>query len=77
MTRQGPKRVIEALCPHLESSSVTEQEAPVRRCHRYLSQRLSQLNYRDALSQELPIGSDEIESAHRYIVQQRLKRPGA
>jgi hypothetical protein len=35
------------------------------------------LNYRDALSQELPIGSGEIESAHRYIVQQRLKHPGA
>jgi hypothetical protein len=25
----------------------------------------------------LPIGSGEIESAHRYLVQQRLKRPGA
>jgi hypothetical protein len=24
----------------------------------------------------LPIGSGEIESAHRYIVQQRMKRPG-
>jgi hypothetical protein len=25
----------------------------------------------------LPIGSGEIESAHRYIVQERIKRPGA
>jgi hypothetical protein len=25
----------------------------------------------------LPIGSGEIASAHRYVVQQRLKRPGA
>jgi hypothetical protein len=25
----------------------------------------------------LPIGSGEIESAHRYVAQQRLKRPGA
>jgi len=25
----------------------------------------------------LPIGSGKIESAHRYLVQQRLKRPGA
>ena len=32
---------------------------------------------RGALAQGLPIGSGEIESAHRYIVQQRLKRPGA
>jgi hypothetical protein len=49
----------------------------VRQCHRYLSARREQLNYRDALANELPIGSGEIESAHRYIAQQRLKRPGA
>ena len=39
--------------------------------------RRNQLNYRDALAKDLPIGSGEIESAHRYIAQQRLKRPGA
>jgi len=42
-----------------------------------LSGRRNQLNYRDALANDLPIGSGEIESAHRYIAQQRLKRPGA
>ena len=56
---------------------VDEEQAPVRRCHRYLSDRRNQLNYRDALAKDLPIGSGEIESAHRYIAQQRLKRPGA
>jgi hypothetical protein len=35
------------------------------------------LNYRQALAEGLPIGSGEIESAHRYVAQQRLKRPGA
>jgi hypothetical protein len=35
------------------------------------------MNYHDALANDLPIGSGEIESAHRYIAQQRLKRPGA
>ena len=29
------------------------------------------------LAEGLPIGSGEIESAHRYVAQQRLKRPGA
>ena len=29
------------------------------------------------VANDLPIGSGEIESAHRYITQQRLKRPGA
>jgi len=29
------------------------------------------------LANNLPIGSGEIESAHRYIVQKRLKLPGS
>jgi hypothetical protein len=41
------------------------------------SARANQLNYRQALSEGLPIGSGEIESAHRTVAQQRLKRPGA
>jgi len=36
-----------------------------------------QLNYQEAIKRDLPIGPGEIESAHRYIVQQRMKRPGA
>ena len=35
------------------------------------------LDYRGALANGWPIGSGEIESAHRYVAQQRLKRPGA
>ena len=62
---------------HLEPSAVDDSDAPVRQCHRYLSQRREQLDYHRALERDLPIGSGEIESAHRYIVQQRLKRPGA
>jgi hypothetical protein len=64
-----------ALTPHLEPEETID--APVRTCHRYLSNRVHQLDYQGALAQGLPIGSGEIESAHRYVVQQRLKRPGA
>ena len=49
----------------------------MRACHRYLSARADHLNYRQALAQGLPIGSGGIESAHRCIAQQRLKRSGA
>lgn len=49
----------------------------MRVCHRYLSNRRTQLDYVGARAAGLPIGSGEIESAHRYVVQQRLKRPGA
>jgi len=69
--------VLAALAPHIEAPEMDDDQAPVRRCHRYLSARRTHLNYREALANDLPIGSGEIESAHRYIAQQRLKRPGA
>jgi len=75
-TNQAGK-VLQELQSHLESPQLNDSEAPVRQCHRYLNNRLEQLNYRDAIKRDLPIGSGEIESAHRYIVQQRMKRPGA
>jgi len=31
----------------------------------------------EAIDANLPIGSGEIESAHRYVIQDRLKIPGA
>jgi hypothetical protein len=69
--------VLRALAGHCEPPEVDDEHAPVRTCHRYLSARANQLNYRQALADGLPIGSGEIESAHRYVAQQRLKRPGA
>jgi hypothetical protein len=74
---QRAGELLQALRPHLEEAGVADGEAPVRQCHRYLSQRADQLHYQRAIERGLPIGSGEIESAHRYIFQQRLKRPGA
>ena len=71
---------LDAACrrsPDIEPPEVDDEQAPVRTCHRYFSARADHLNYHDALANDLPIGSGEIESAHRYIAQQRLKRPGA
>ena len=69
-------KVLESLRPFLEESSVDAQ-APVRACFRYISNRSSFLDYKSALAAGLPIGSGEIESAHRYIMQKRLKISGA
>lgn len=69
--------VLESLRGHLETGDVPDSQAPVRACHRYLSRRQDQLDYPHALANALPIGSGEIESAHRYIVQKRLKLPGS
>ena len=69
--------VLSALAPHREAPEVSDEQAPVRVCHRYLGVRKGQLKYREALAEGLPIGSGEIESAHRYVAQKRLKLPGA
>jgi hypothetical protein len=43
----------------------------------YLQRFFDAVSYEKFLAQGLPIGSGEVESAHRYIPQKRLKIPGA
>lgn len=69
--------VLAQLHSSVEEQTVYNDHAPVRACVRYLSNRLHYLNYKDAIAQGLPIGSGEIESAHRYVIQERLKITGA
>jgi len=69
--------VMEALRPGLESAAVADEAAPVRVCFRYLSNHPDCLDYATARAAGLPIGSGEIESGHRYVVQERLKIAGA
>lgn len=69
--------VIQNLKDHLEQENIPDKDAPVRLCHRYLLNRPGQFEYAKALAAGLPIGSGEIESAHRYIIQKRLKIAGA
>ncbi len=71
------RAVLKALKTFQEADSVPEKQAPVRAAYRYLHNRPQHLDYKGSISQELPIGSGEIESAHRYIIQIRLKRSGA
>jgi hypothetical protein len=77
LKRGQVEKVIEALKPHLEPEETEDQNAPVRRCLRYLSNRPGQFDYLGAQDRSLPIGSGEIESAHRYVIQERLKIAGA
>ena len=77
MKQNKVSEVIEALQPHIEPDSVPSKDAPVRRCYCYITNRHSQFDYKGALENGLPIGSGEIESAHRYVIQKRLKIAGA
>ena len=69
-------KVLGALDPCLEPEGTSEEHAPVRHCHRYLSNRLDSLDYPRARELGLPIGSGLIESGHRHVLQARLKKPG-
>jgi len=69
--------VLESLQPFVEEAGIPDPEAPVRACFRYISNRTQFLDYKGSLAAGLPIGSGEIESAHRYVFQKRLKISGA
>ena len=77
LKQNGFPSVLVELEAFLEPDTVESQNAPVRACYRYIKNRTDQLAYKAALDQGLPTGSGEIESAHRYIIQQRLKLSGA
>jgi hypothetical protein len=68
--------VMSELDRHLEPES-DSGDTPVRDAYRYIANRAGQFDYPAAIANQLPIGSGEVESAHRYIIQKRLKLPGA
>jgi len=69
--------VIKGMEVKVESEEVGEEQAPVRACVRYMRNRLGCLDYQGAIEAGLPIGSGEIESGHRSVIQARLKVSGA
>lgn len=71
------QEVVESLQPFLEDAHLADQNAPVRACYRYIENHTDFIDYKGAIAEELPIGSGEIESAHRYVLQKRLKVSGA
>lgn len=71
------EKVIGILKSYEEKVVVKEENGPVRKCLRYIENRPNQFKYKEALMAELPIGSGEIESGNRSVVQKRLKIPGA
>jgi len=67
--------VLRSLEKHREPEG--DAQAPGRTAHRYLEERRGHLDYAGARAAGLPIGSGEIESGQRHVIQQRLKRAGA
>jgi hypothetical protein len=67
-------KVLRSLFDHQEPADA--QETPVRAAYRYLKERREHLDYKNSAAENYPIGSGEIESGHRHVVQQRLKIAG-
>lgn len=66
LKQNRPEAVLAALAPCLERHKATaDQPAPVQACYRYIDNRPGQFDYHSALAAGLPIGSGEVESAHR------------
>jgi hypothetical protein len=76
LRRGSVQNVMASLEEHLEPLGTSEEEAPVRNAHRYITNRLDCLDYPGALKLDLPIGSGMIESGHRHVLQARLKKAG-
>lgn len=74
LNNQWPK-VLRSLEAHREEAA--KPEAPVRAAYRYIEQRSQHLDFAGAGKKGLPIGSGEIESAHRHVIQKRLKLAGS
>lgn len=84
LTRQKNKlkknqinKVIKALNPFAEDDSVSGDKAPVQAAIRYISNRTDQMDYNNAITNQLPVGTGEIESGHRHVIQARVKLSGA
>lgn len=71
------EEVIQWLKPFTEPACVPNLQAPIRAALRYIHNRPGQFEYQKALARDLPIGSGEIESTHRHLIQKRLKISGA
>jgi hypothetical protein len=75
LLNERAQKILKTLSPHLEPQGCSE--TPVRDAFRYIQGRQQHLHYLQTREAKLPIGSGEVESGHRHVVQQRLKIAGA
>jgi hypothetical protein len=67
--------VVGELKPYAEADHYKEK--PIKDFITYVENRPQQFDYKSAIEASLPIGSGEIESANKSLIQQRIKIPGA
>jgi len=73
----GFEKVFNELKEKLEQLDDISEDNGLAKCVRYIGKRRKYMDYAQARAKDLPIGSGEIESSHRHVVQKRLKIAGA
>ncbi len=58
-------------------NNFADDDNAVKECYRYMANRPEQFAYKNALENDLPIGSGKVEGGHRHVIQSRLKISGA
>lgn len=76
-SKKSKKKSRKGLSEEKVEEMLKVEETPVEKCYRYITNRQNNLDYKSAIENDLPIGSGEIESSHRYVIQKRLKIAGA
>lgn len=68
--------ILREIAPYKTPNATKETENAADKAWGYIHERRDCLDYMGATDAGLPIGSGQIESAHRHVVQERLKGPG-
>lgn len=76
MKKNLSQHVLKTLNDHINNGQ-PDHECFAQKCYQYMEKRMHQFDYLNAIENKLPIGSGEVESGHRSVVQKRLKIPGA
>jgi hypothetical protein len=76
MKQNKAETVMNTLKDHIDSEQ-PKHECGALKCYNYMEKRTHQFDYQGAINNKLPIGSGEVESGHRSVVQKRLKLSGA
>ena len=78
LKKGGCKKIIKELKEKAaKAEKKADNDSGLVKCIKYMEKRTKYMDYKRAKESDLPIGSGEIESSHRHIVQKRLKISGA
>jgi hypothetical protein len=68
--------LVDKVLKECEDRAGGNKDSPFYSLRNYIAERRNYLNYSRAIKEGLPLGSGIVESAHNYLVQDRLKLPG-